>query len=685
LPIRSFAARPLAASRFSASALLATTSVAALLLGAPLPAWAGGISVTNNPNGTSVSNPVNATVTSIIVDTSTLTGTISNAGTITPGVQSNFVGRNETAAISVTNSTIGQGIVNSGTITTNANNPNNGAGDGVFVGRSTISSGGIANTNAITVTSIANTGVTGIAITGSTVAGGTQAAITNSGTITARAVASFAAAIVIGNSTITGDIVNSSTISATGLEAVGVEVFSTTVTGSITNGGSISTTAQQNSHTGISIRGGTVTGSVTNSGTLNVSGSLSINTGIVIGGVSVAGAIANLGTINVQGGMKAVGIHVSSAFGAPSSIGGGIANSGTIAATAANGSAVGITVGLTQNGTPVADQVANGITNSGTILVNGNSAVGIQSSTAAIITGGITNSGTIIANGALAGTGLIVGSSGVTITNTGTVFGSLDAISLEAPNGITIMQEAGALIGSVTVAPILREIGKPKTQGAGIAVVQNGLNITGGALSLQPTSTVGGQGFGGLSVNQTGGNVLLQVTPNNTAGNFPTVNVNNLTLSGVLEVGPQSGSFASGQTITYSNVFNTSGTLTNNVTSVQVFDFFSNQVTATLTPTQTPIQGETSLDVTLTNNSGMTLMPGVASGAGTFTGLTNPLGGVLPAVSVTKGASVNGGVVNAGFIGTPGAPGKTGILVSGGQLSQRATDNAFKGHLDLSF
>ncbi|MBV9181238.1 MAG: autotransporter domain-containing protein, partial [Acidobacteria bacterium] len=136
-------------------------------------------------------------------------------------------------------------------------------------------------------------------------------------------------------------------------------------------------------------------------------------------------------------------------------------------------------------------------------------------------------------------------------------------------------------------------------------------------------------------------------------------------MSGVLEVAPQSGTFASGQTITYQNVF-TAGTLSNNITSVQVFDFFSTGVTGSLTA------GNTSpLSVTLTNNSGMTLMPGVASGAtGTFTTLTNPLGAILPAVSVTNGASVNGGIVNAGFIGAPGNPGPIGILVSGGQLSQ---------------
>ncbi|MBV9137287.1 MAG: hypothetical protein JO357_09530, partial [Hyphomicrobiales bacterium] len=194
---------------------------------------------------------------------------------------------------------------------------------------------------------------------------------------------------------------------------------------------------------------------------------------------------------------------------------------------------------------------------------------------------------------------------------------------------------------------------------------ENILNVTGGALSLQPTSKAAGIGIGGLSVNQSGGNIVLQVTPSAAAGQFPTVSVNNLTLSGVLEVAPQSGTFAAGQTITYPNVF-TAGTLSNGVTSVQVFDFFSTGATASL------VQGANAnqLSVTLTNNSGMALTPGVASGAGTFTTLTNPLGAILPAVSVTNGASVNGGVVNAGFIGTPGAPGPTGILVSGGRLSQ---------------
>ena len=62
-------------------ALLATTSVAALLFGAPLPAGAAGISVTGN--ATSVDNPANTTVTSIIVNNANISGAVTNEGKIT--------------------------------------------------------------------------------------------------------------------------------------------------------------------------------------------------------------------------------------------------------------------------------------------------------------------------------------------------------------------------------------------------------------------------------------------------------------------------------------------------------------------------------------------------------------------------------------------------------------------------
>jgi hypothetical protein len=64
-------------------ALLATTSVAALLLGAPLPAGAAGISVTGNAN--KVDNPANTTVTSIVVNAANVSGAVTNEGTVKPG------------------------------------------------------------------------------------------------------------------------------------------------------------------------------------------------------------------------------------------------------------------------------------------------------------------------------------------------------------------------------------------------------------------------------------------------------------------------------------------------------------------------------------------------------------------------------------------------------------------------
>lgn len=70
--------------------LLATTSVAALLLGVPLPAHAAGISVTGN--AASVDNPANTTVTSIIVNNANISGAVTNEGTVTPG---KAVGRDE--------------------------------------------------------------------------------------------------------------------------------------------------------------------------------------------------------------------------------------------------------------------------------------------------------------------------------------------------------------------------------------------------------------------------------------------------------------------------------------------------------------------------------------------------------------------------------------------------------------
>ena len=63
------------------ASLLATTSVAALLLAAPAQA---GQTITNQTVAT-VTNPAGKATTSIVITGSTVTGAVTNAGTITPG------------------------------------------------------------------------------------------------------------------------------------------------------------------------------------------------------------------------------------------------------------------------------------------------------------------------------------------------------------------------------------------------------------------------------------------------------------------------------------------------------------------------------------------------------------------------------------------------------------------------
>ncbi len=70
-----------ALARTCMPALLATTSVAALLLATPAPA---GQAITGQTVAT-VTNPAGHSTTSIVITGSTVTGAVTNAGTITPG------------------------------------------------------------------------------------------------------------------------------------------------------------------------------------------------------------------------------------------------------------------------------------------------------------------------------------------------------------------------------------------------------------------------------------------------------------------------------------------------------------------------------------------------------------------------------------------------------------------------
>jgi uncharacterized protein YhjY with autotransporter beta-barrel domain len=95
-------------SRFTAS-LLATTSLMALLLAAPAKA---GEAITT-PQA-SVTNPAGATTSFISITGTSVTGAVTNAGTITPGAAVGPLGT--TVALFVNKSTIGGGIANTGTI-----------------------------------------------------------------------------------------------------------------------------------------------------------------------------------------------------------------------------------------------------------------------------------------------------------------------------------------------------------------------------------------------------------------------------------------------------------------------------------------------------------------------------------------------------------------------------------------
>jgi len=393
-----------------------------------------------------------------------------------------------------------------------------------------------------------------------------------------------------------------------------IAVTNSTVTGTVSNAGTITASQSAAQLSGVLISQSSVGGDVTNSGMITVTNQNTngISVALGISNSTIAGNVTNSGTLLTSGVGPNTGINIAS-----STIGGNITNSGAIESSNSVGSIIGIDLtNATVNGTA-------GLTNSGTII--------------AVTGAGISVNGSVVLGG---------------INNTGTIFGPT-SVALTNQVNTAINQTAGALIGSIFDT----EIGGVST---------NVLNVTGGVLSLQPTSSV----IGLRALNITNNGIILLQTSTSSAGNsFPLVNVGNLTLGVLLELEPQSGTIAAGQTISAPTVFTANGTLTNNVLVTKVFGFFSEQVTGKVNTTNANQVG-----VSITNNSGMALTPGVASGAGTFTTLTNPLGGVLPAVSVTNGASVNGGIINAGFIGVPGTPAKTGILVSGGQLSQPITN-----------
>jgi hypothetical protein len=271
-------------SALGLSALLATSSVAALLIGtgAP-PAYAvqpcefGGIAVVGASQG-SVTN--SAPISCIYISNSTINGSVTNAGSgaITT------TGPPSSTGITVNNSTVTGAVSNAGTIAA--------SGNGIAITGNASIGGGIGNSGMLSV------GGSGIVVNGpSTFAGG----ISNSGAITASG-----NGINVGSAGLfTSGIVNSAsgTITATRF-GVGVLVGSTggpgiynvsNFGGGVSNAGSISS----NSGTGIQINGvSTFGGGIANSGTISGSGA-----GIrVEHTVSFVGSIVNAAGATISGG-----------------------------------------------------------------------------------------------------------------------------------------------------------------------------------------------------------------------------------------------------------------------------------------------------------------------------------------------------------------------------------------------
>ncbi len=512
----------------------------------------GGIS--NSGTITATGNGAKGFVDGIVIaQNTTIAGGITNGGSI------NVTGVNFTRGIESDNSTINGGVGNAGSITVTGK-----TGLGIFIlgsgaHPSSTVSGGVANSGTLTV-SAAQQG-TGIRVRNSAANGG----VGNTGTINVTAGGGFAGGIIVANkSSVVGNIANAGMISATGAQlASGIAVVGrSTVNGAITNTGTIAVASSGGTIACILVNS-SASGAIANSGAITANGaknSIGIDLGSSSGNgagipATIGGGIANAGSIAVSDGVIARGISLV----AGSTVSGGIANSGKITASSSGGVAIGISLGLTVVG------------------VGGGFAT-------ATVSGGVTNSGTITATGGKSGIGIVVhGNTPVSggITNTGTITGSTAAISLAGETGVanTVTQAGGMLAGSII--------------GSGNAK-SDVFNVTGGTIVLQPTQSI--SGFG--TYNQSGGTLAFNVTQNTGPGTYPTLSAGTINLrGGTFELVPATSSLtalATQHTTVFKNAIVADPPLTGSFANVASANFFFN---ASLSPDATTANA---LDATLT-------------------------------------------------------------------------------------
>ncbi len=344
------------------------------------------------------------TGTGINIDSSTITGSISNSGSI--------IGYEEGEGISINASSIGGGISNGsvGVVL--------GGSTGISISSSIIS-GGITNSGTITgesddavritngslvsnaITNNASALIsgdnTGILIDNSTVSGG----IANSGDIYAEDEYGIDAvgSVIVGNITnAEGAIISSGISGEEGEDGTGINIDSSTITGSISNSGSIIGYRNGN---GINIIDGSEVAGISN-GSVGVI--LGGDTGIYVDGSTVTSGIANSGSIY---GGDGYGIFIDTG----SSVSGGITNT-------ASAQIIGGDTGLYINHAAISGDIAN----SGSIIGYDGYGIGIVDDSS--VTGSITNAEAGIVQGD--DTGIFIDSSIVagSIFNSGSIVGS---------------------------------------------------------------------------------------------------------------------------------------------------------------------------------------------------------------------------------------------------------------------
>jgi hypothetical protein len=379
--------------RSSFGNLLATTSVAALLIAAAGPAMAGSCT----PVGAGFTN--SGAITCITVTNTSFAGNVSNNGTISAGSAAGTK-----TAIAVTGSTIAGSIFDSGTIR---------APSGLGIA--------IDGTSKIPAPSFE-----AISVVGPNFSGGISNAGALVGTLLVSGVPATTTGVVTFMSSFGGGITNSGTISG-GLAAVAVSSFAGGISNSGTIAGSLSAITAGNMKT--------FSGGIVNSGTLLEQ--------LTIDSISTFnGGVTNTGTISAaNGGGFSAGIDLNNMR----TFNGGITNAGDISATGSAGNHhAGIRVGLaTTLGFQGVASFSGNISNSGTITALTS---GIALGNVSAFAGEIVNSGRISA-----ATGILIQNTpSVSVFDSGTIIGGGGtAVQFGAGTNTMVLAGGWSITGNV--------------------------------------------------------------------------------------------------------------------------------------------------------------------------------------------------------------------------------------------